>query len=42
MKRRGAKGLGGGWDRMRGVKKVQFKCKKTGSKSMRSEEAGGE
>jgi len=39
MKRREAKGLGGGWDRMRGVKRIQFICNKTGTKRMRREEA---
>jgi hypothetical protein len=42
MKRRGAKGLGGGWDKMRGVKRTQFICKKRGSRRMRSEDAGDE
>lgn len=39
MKRRGAKGLGGGWDKMRGVKRIQFICNKTGTKRMRREDA---
>jgi len=39
MKRRGAKGLGEGWDKMRGVKIIQFICKKTGTKRMRREDA---
>ncbi|KAH9985859.1 hypothetical protein BJV77DRAFT_1031048 [Russula vinacea] len=39
MKRRGERGLGGGWDRMRGVKRVQIMCKTMGSRRMRREEA---
>jgi len=39
MKRREAKGLGGGWDRMRGVKRIQFICNKTGTKRMRRDDA---
>jgi hypothetical protein len=39
MKRKGAKGLGGGSDEMRGVKTIQFICKKMGTKRMRREEA---
>ena len=39
MKKRGESGLGGEWDRMRGVKRVQMMCKKMGSKRMRREEA---
>jgi hypothetical protein len=39
MKRRGEMGLGGGWDRMRGVKRVQIMCKTMGSRRMRREEA---
>jgi hypothetical protein len=40
MKRRGANGLGGGFERMRGVKNNQFMCRKTGSKRIRREEPG--
>ena len=39
MKRRGAKGLGGGLDKIRGVKRIQFICNKTGTKRMRREDA---
>jgi len=38
MKRRGAKGLGGGWVNTKGVKMIQFKCRRTGVNSMRKEE----
>jgi hypothetical protein len=39
MKRKGAKGLGGGWEKRRGMKMIQFMCNKRGSKRMRRAEA---
>ena len=38
IKKRGAKGLGGGWVNRRGVKMIQLICRKTGSNSKRKEE----
>lgn len=37
MKRSGAMGLEGGWVKTRGVKIIQFMCRKTGMRSMRKE-----
>jgi hypothetical protein len=39
MKKRGAKGLDGGLEKMSGVKMTQFMCKNKGTKRMRREEA---